>query len=77
MLHKIKSIVPHHGFDKNYYINDIAIVVVAKKFNIGNLVRQGTIIKANSELKPNSMCTLVGWGSTEVYYIFLYSVLFF
>ncbi|XP_052738956.1 trypsin, alkaline C-like [Bicyclus anynana] len=65
VLHKVKSIIPHYGFDKRYYTNDISVVVVAKKFTIGNLIRQGTIIKPESELSPNSVCTLVGWGSTE------------
>ncbi|XP_045770354.1 trypsin, alkaline C-like [Maniola jurtina] len=65
VLHKIKTIIPHYGFDKSYYTNDIAVVVVAKKFTIGNLVRQGTIIKPDSELLSNSVCTLVGWGVIE------------
>nr|XP_026488867.1 trypsin, alkaline C-like [Vanessa tameamea] len=65
VLHKIKTIATHYGFDRQYYTNDIAVVVVAKRFTIGNLVSQATIIKPKSELMPNSVCTLVGWGSTE------------
>ncbi|CAH0713642.1 unnamed protein product, partial [Brenthis ino] len=66
VLHKVKSIIPHKSFDKRYYINDIAVVVVAKRFNLGNLVRQATIIRPGSELMPNSVCTLVGWGATQI-----------
>nr|XP_032527233.1 trypsin, alkaline A-like [Danaus plexippus plexippus] len=64
-LHNIKKIISHEGFDKNLYINDIAVIVVNKKFLIGNSVRQGTIVKPGAEIMPNSICTLVGWGATE------------
>lgn len=69
-MHKVKTIVLHYGFDKTYYINDIAVVVVARKFNIGSLVKQATIIKPNTELAPNSVCTLIGWGTTQVRILF-------
>ncbi|XP_045454277.1 trypsin, alkaline A-like [Melitaea cinxia] len=65
VMHKVKTIVLHYGFDKTYYINDIAVVVVARKFNIGSLIKQATIVKPNTELAPNSICTLVGWGATQ------------
>ncbi|XP_053617359.1 trypsin, alkaline C-like [Plodia interpunctella] len=66
MLYNVKTIVPHRNFDKYFYTRDIAIVVVSKPFLMGRNVRQGTIITRGTELKPNSICTLVGWGSKEV-----------
>ena len=76
MLHKVKTIVPHYGFDKRYYTNDIAVVVVAKRFTLGNLVRQGTIIKPGTELVPNSVCTLVGWGAIEVCFFYFIAYIY-
>ncbi|PZC80610.1 hypothetical protein B5X24_HaOG200408 [Helicoverpa armigera] len=65
VLHNLKTIIPHRGFDKYFYTNDIAIVVVSKPFAFNTNVRQGTIIKQGVEIKPDSLCTLVGWGVLE------------
>ncbi|CAG5047738.1 unnamed protein product [Parnassius apollo] len=42
-----------------------AVIVVATPFLLGKFVRQGTITKPNTEVAPNAMCTLVGWGATQ------------
>ncbi|XP_022832042.1 trypsin, alkaline A-like isoform X1 [Spodoptera litura] len=65
VLHNLKTIIPHKDFDKFFYTNDISVVVVAKQFSFNNNVRQGTIIKQGVEIKPDSLCTLVGWGVLE------------
>uniref|UniRef100_A0A2A4JDE7 Peptidase S1 domain-containing protein n=1 Tax=Heliothis virescens TaxID=7102 RepID=A0A2A4JDE7_HELVI len=65
VLHNLKTIIPHRGFDKYFYTNDIAIAVVSKPFSFNSNVRQGTIIKQGVEVKPDSLCTLVGWGVLE------------
>nr|XP_013189650.1 unnamed protein product [Amyelois transitella] len=64
--HSVKTIIPHQKFNKYYYTRDIAVVVVTRPFVLGQNVRQGTIINRGTEVKPNSLCTLVGWGSKEV-----------
>ncbi|XP_026755156.3 trypsin, alkaline C-like [Galleria mellonella] len=66
VLHNVKTIIPHHAFDKYFYTNDIAMVVVSKPFQLGGNVRQGTIIKRGVEVKSNSICTLIGWGANQV-----------
>lgn len=65
-IHNLKAIVPHRAFDRYYYTNDIALVVVTKPFLFGRNIRQSTIIKYGVEIKPNSICTLIGWGVLEV-----------
>ncbi|KAM3964011.1 LOW QUALITY PROTEIN: trypsin, alkaline A [Aphomia sociella] len=62
VLYNVKIIIPHHNFDKYFYTNDIAVVVVSKQFLLGGKVRQGTIIRHGVEVKPNSICTLIGWA---------------
>ncbi|XP_075983978.1 trypsin, alkaline A-like [Anticarsia gemmatalis] len=64
-MHNLKTIIPHNEFDKYYYTNDIAIVVVSKQFTFNNNVKQSTIIKQGVEIKPDSLCQLVGWGVLE------------
>ncbi|XP_041972419.1 trypsin, alkaline A-like [Aricia agestis] len=64
VVHKVKKIIQHYSFDKYYYMNDIAVVVVAKKITFSRYVGQATIIKEGTELPENSVCTLIGWGST-------------
>ncbi|KAG6448832.1 hypothetical protein O3G_MSEX005710 [Manduca sexta] len=64
-IHNIKTIVPHPDFDKFFYTNDIAVIVVTKPFIFGKKVKQGTILKYGAEVMPNSVCTLVGWGVLE------------
>ncbi|XP_038216248.1 trypsin, alkaline C-like [Zerene cesonia] len=66
VLHKVKAIVPHREFDKYYFTNDVAIVVLSKKILFGSTTRQATIANKGTELKPNSLCTLIGWGVTQV-----------
>lgn len=66
MLHSIKTLIPHKGFDNYFYTHDIAIVVVSRQFSFNSNVRQGTIIKQGVEIKTDSLCTLVGWGVLEV-----------
>ncbi|CAK1590186.1 unnamed protein product [Parnassius mnemosyne] len=65
VLHKIKKIIPHPSFDKYYYTNDVAVLVLATPLLLGKFVRQGTITKPRTEIAPNEMCTLVGWGATQ------------
>ncbi|XP_026737030.1 trypsin, alkaline C-like [Trichoplusia ni] len=65
VLHNIKSIIPHQAFDKYFYTNDIAMVVVSRPFSFNSYVKQSTIIKQGVEIKPNSMATLIGWGVIE------------
>ncbi|CAK1541721.1 unnamed protein product [Leptosia nina] len=59
-LHKVKTIIPHQGFDRYYFMNDVAVLVVARKFYFGDTIKQSTIANKGTELKPNSLCTLVG-----------------
>ncbi|XP_059051607.1 trypsin, alkaline A-like [Achroia grisella] len=66
IIHSIKTIIPHHAFDKYFYTNDIAVLVVSKSFVFGSNIRQGTVIRHGVEVKPNSICTLLGWGSKQV-----------
>lgn len=67
-VHNVKTIVHHPDFDNTYYTNDIAVLVVANRINIDHNVRQGTLIKQGVEIKPNSVCVIVGWGLREVRY---------
>ncbi|XP_028035246.1 trypsin, alkaline A-like [Bombyx mandarina] len=64
-IHGLKTIITHRGFDQLYYTNDIAMVVVTKTFIFSPKVRQGTIVKYGTEISPNSICTLIGWGVKE------------
>lgn len=64
----MSKIIPHESFDKNFYTNDITVVLTAKAISFNSNVRQSTIIKPNVEVKPYSLSTLVGWGATEVSY---------
>lgn len=66
VIHNLKKIIVHPDFDNVYYTNDVAVVVVEKKFVFGEHVAQGTIAKYRSGIRDGVMCTLVGWGSMEV-----------
>ncbi|XP_049879581.1 trypsin, alkaline A-like [Pectinophora gossypiella] len=65
VIHSVKSIIPHKEFDPYFYSNDIAVVVVRRKFTFNSYVGQATIAKSRSEVREGSFCTLVGWGSAE------------
>ncbi|XP_028168643.1 trypsin, alkaline A-like [Ostrinia furnacalis] len=65
-LYNLKTIIPHEAFDKNFYTNDIAVLVLSKQIKLNSNVKQSTIIRPNVEVKPYSLCTLVGWGTEEV-----------
>lgn len=65
-IHSLKKIITHPEFDRFYHTNDVAVVVVTKKFGFSNSVAQGTIAKYKSELRDGVLCTLIGWGSMEV-----------
>ncbi|XP_045490537.1 trypsin, alkaline C-like [Pieris rapae] len=65
-LHKVKTVVTHQEFDRYYFTNDIAVLVIAKKFYFGDTIKQATIANKGTELMVNSLCTLVGWGVTKV-----------
>ncbi|CAB3222204.1 unnamed protein product [Arctia plantaginis] len=64
-MHKLKTIITHEDFNKYYYTNDIAIVIVSKQFTFNNNVKQSTIIKQGVEINVDSPCQLVGWGVLE------------
>lgn len=66
VIHSLKKIITHPDFDRFYYTNDVAVVVVTKKFAFSDHVAQGTIAKYKSEIRDDVLCTLVGWGSMEV-----------
>ncbi|XP_063541578.1 trypsin, alkaline A-like [Cydia strobilella] len=65
VLHKVKTIIIHRDFNKYYYTNDIAVLVVSRPFTFGPGVRQGTIAKLGNEIRRNSSCTVIGWGAAE------------
>ncbi|XP_037974751.2 trypsin CFT-1 [Plutella xylostella] len=64
VLHDVKTIITHPGFDKRIYNNDVAVLVASKPFTLNKYVRQGTIPKPGTETKENSKVTLIGWGVT-------------
>ncbi|KAJ2937951.1 hypothetical protein O0L34_g14234 [Tuta absoluta] len=64
-VHTVKTIITHTDFDPYFFTNDIAVVVVNRKFTLGGNIAQATIAKTRSEVKDGSVCSLVGWGSAE------------
>ncbi|XP_014363140.2 trypsin CFT-1-like [Papilio machaon] len=65
ILHRVKNIIPHPSFDKYYYNNDVAVLVVATPITMTKFARQGTITKPGTDVAANSLCTLAGWGATQ------------
>ncbi|XP_013141832.1 PREDICTED: trypsin CFT-1-like [Papilio polytes] len=65
VLHRVKNIIPHPSFDKYYYKNDVAVLVVATPITMTKFARQGTITKPGTDVAASSLCTLVGWGATQ------------
>ncbi|XP_068623881.1 trypsin CFT-1-like [Battus philenor] len=65
VLHRLKNIIPHPEFDKYYFKNDVAVLIVATPFTMYRFVGQATITKPWTEITPNSLCALVGWGATQ------------
>ncbi|CAH2986222.1 unnamed protein product [Chilo suppressalis] len=65
-LYNLKTIIPHEGFNRSYYFNDIAVVVVDKPIRTSVNVKQSKIIQKGLEVKPFSGCVVAGWGAKEV-----------
>ncbi|CAH0402717.1 unnamed protein product [Chilo suppressalis] len=64
-LYNLKTIIPHEGFNRSYYFNDIAVVVVDKPIRTSVNVKQSKIIQKGLEVKPFSGCVVAGWGAKE------------
>ncbi|KAL4712413.1 hypothetical protein ACJJTC_001574 [Scirpophaga incertulas] len=82
ILYKLKTIIPHEGFNRTYFFNDIAVLVIEKPLKSNKNVKQSKIVQRGIEIKPYSGCVIAGWGASEfhgglsdqLHYTFVFTV---
>lgn len=63
---KVKRVVPHPNYNLGVaHDNDVALFQLSKRVGFHEHLRPVCLPKANIELAPGTICTVIGWGKKE------------